>query len=48
MLAAKMDLLIKRLDGRAVEKKEVMNINDSGMTYEECRETRHIGTNCQS
>ena len=46
MLAAKMDLLIKRLDGRAVEKKEVMNINDSGMTYEECRETRHIGTNC--
>jgi len=32
MLAAKMDLLMKRLDERTIEKKEVMNIHDSGMT----------------
>jgi len=46
MLAAKMDLLMKRLDERTIEKKEVMHIHDSGMTYEECGETRHTGTNC--
>jgi len=46
MLAAEMDLLMKRLDERATKKKEVMHIHDSGMTYEECGETRHIGTNC--
>jgi len=40
MLAAKMDLLIKRLDERIVEKKEVMPIHDSGMTCEKCGETR--------
>jgi len=45
MLAAKMDLLTKRLDERATEKKEVMHIHDSGMTYEVCGETGHIGTN---
>jgi len=36
MLAAKMDLLMKRLDKRATMKKEVMHIHDSGMTCEEC------------
>jgi len=45
MLAAKMDLLMKRLDERTVEKKEVMHIHDSGMTCVEFGETRHIGTN---
>jgi len=45
MLAAKIDLLIKRLDERIVEKKEVMHIHDSGMTCEECGETGHTGTN---
>ena len=45
MLAAKMDLLMKRLDERAVEKKEVMDVNDSGMTYVECGETGHTSTN---
>ena len=45
MLAAKMDLLMKRLDKRTI-KKEVMHIHDSSMTCEECGETRHIGTNC--
>ena len=46
MLAAKMDLLMKRLDERATEKKEVMHIHGSGMTCEECGETGHTGINC--
>jgi len=46
MLATKMDLLIKRLDERAIEKKEVMHIYDSSMTCEECGEIAHICTNC--
>jgi len=46
MLAAKMDLLMKRLDERTIKKKKVMHIHDSGMTCEECGETGHIGTNC--
>jgi len=46
MLAAKMDLLMKRLEKRATEKKEVMHIHDSGMTCGECGETRHTCTNC--
>jgi len=45
MLAAKMDLLIKGLDERTIEKKEVMHIHDSGMTCEECGETGHTCTN---
>jgi hypothetical protein len=32
MLSAKMDLLMKRFDGRADEKNEVMHIHDSRMT----------------
>jgi len=46
MVAAMMDLLMKRLDERATKKKEVMHIHDLDMTCEECGETRHIGTNC--
>jgi len=46
ILAAKMDQLMKRLDERVIEKKEVMHIHDSKMTCEECGGTRHIGTNC--
>jgi len=46
MLAAKMDLLMKRLGERTVEKKEVMHIHDSSMTCEECGETGHSCTNC--
>jgi len=46
MLAAKMDLLMKRLDERATKKKEVMHIHDFGMTCDECEETGHTGTNC--
>jgi hypothetical protein len=46
MLSTKMDLLMKRLDDRASEKKEVMHIHDSGMTCEECGGTGHSGHNC--
>jgi hypothetical protein len=46
MLSAKMDLLMKRLDERATEKKEVMHVYDARMTCEECGETRHLGANC--
>jgi hypothetical protein len=46
MLSAKMDLLIKRLNERASEKKEVMHIHDSRMTCEECGETRHSSKTC--
>jgi hypothetical protein len=46
MLSAKMDLLMKRLDERAGEKKEVMHIHDSCMTCEECGDTGHSGSNC--
>jgi hypothetical protein len=46
MMSAKMDLLMKRLDERASEKKEVMHIHDSRMTCEECGGTGHSGSNC--
>jgi hypothetical protein len=45
-LSAKMDLLMKRLDERADEKNEVMHIHDSRMTYEECGDIGHSGSNC--
>jgi hypothetical protein len=45
MLFAKMDLLMKKLEDQANEKKEVMHINDSCMTCEECGNTRHLGNN---
>ena len=38
MVTAKLDLIMKKLD---IEKKEVMHINDSLMTCEECRDYRH-------
>ena len=43
MLSAKMDLLIKKLKGRANEKQEVMHIHDSRMTCEVCGNTGHLG-----
>ena len=46
MLSAKIDLLMKRLEDRGNEKKEVMHIHDSRMTYEECGNTGHLGNNC--
>jgi hypothetical protein len=41
MLSAKMDLLMKKLEDQANEKKEVMHIHDSRMTCEVCGNTGH-------
>jgi hypothetical protein len=46
MLPAKMNLLMKKLEDRANEKKEVMHIHDSRMTCEVCGDTRHLESNC--
>ena len=46
LLSAKIDLLMKRLEEQGNEKKEVMHIHDSRMTYEECGNTGHSGNNC--
>jgi hypothetical protein len=46
MLPAKMNLLMKKLEDRANEKKEVMHIHDSRMTCEVCGDTRHSESNC--
>jgi hypothetical protein len=40
------DLLMKKLEDRASEKKEVMYIHDSRMTCEVCGNTEHSGSNC--
>ena len=40
MMSTKMDLLMKKLKGRANEKQEVMHIHDSHMTCEEYGNTR--------
>ena len=45
-LSAKMDLLMKKLEDRANEKKEVMHIHDSYMKCEECGNIGHSGNNC--
>jgi hypothetical protein len=46
MLSAKIDLLMKKLEDRVSEKREVLHINDSRMTCEECGNTGHSGSNC--
>jgi hypothetical protein len=46
MLSTKMDLLMKKLDERDNEKKEVKLIHDSHITCEECGGTGHSGSNC--
>ena len=46
MLSTKLDLLMKKLDDRAGDKKEVMHIYDSHMTCEECGDTGHSGNHC--
>jgi len=46
MLSAKLDLLMKKLDDKAGDKKEVMHVYDSHMTCEECGDTRHLGNHC--
>jgi cytochrome c peroxidase len=46
MLSAKMDLLMKRLEDKAPEEKEVMQLFESRMTCEECGNTGHSGSQC--
>ena len=46
MLSTKLDLLMKKLDDRAGDKKEVMHIFDSNMTCEECGDIGHSGNHC--
>jgi hypothetical protein len=46
MMSAKMDLLMKKLEDRASDKKEVNFINEPRMTCEECGEVGHSGRNC--
>jgi hypothetical protein len=48
MISAKAELLMKKLEDRASEKKEVMHINDSRMTCEECGNTGIQGITVQS
>jgi len=46
MLSPKLDLLMKKLDDRDGDKKEVMHVYDSHMTCEECGDTGHSGNRC--
>jgi hypothetical protein len=49
MLATKLDLLIKCLDTRAIEKEAMygtVQALDSHMTCEVCGNTRHLGNDC--
>jgi len=49
MLAAKIDLLMKRLDDRAQEKEamtSIVNTIDSRMTCEVCGNIGHLGNDC--
>jgi hypothetical protein len=43
MVTAKLELIMKKLD---IEKKEVMHIDDSRMTCEECGDYGHSAVNC--
>jgi len=45
MVTAKLDLIMKKLD---IEKKEVMHINDSHMTYKECEDYPHSAVGCST
>jgi len=46
MLSTKLDLLMKKLDDKARDKKEVMHVYDSHMTCEECGDIGHSGNHC--
>jgi argonaute-like protein implicated in RNA metabolism and viral defense len=48
MVSAKLDLIMKKLEERDIEKKEVMHINDSRMTCEECGDLGHLGNSCST
>jgi hypothetical protein len=44
MLSAKIDLLMKRLEDKAPEEKEVMQLFESRMTCEKCGNNGHSGS----
>jgi len=44
MLSAKLDLLIKKLDDKGGDKKEVMHVYDSHMTCDKCGVKMAIST----
>jgi hypothetical protein len=46
MMSAKIDLLMKKLEDKAPEKKEVMQLFESCMTCEECGNTGHSRSQC--
>jgi hypothetical protein len=46
MMSTKLDLIMKKYEEQNIEKKEVMRINDSRMTCEECGDVGHSGNNC--
>jgi hypothetical protein len=46
MLFAKMDLIMKKLEDRDPQPKEVMQIYDTRMTCEECGNTGHTDKSC--
>jgi len=46
MVTAKLDLIMKKLDSKSNENREVMHIDDSYMTFEECGDTGNSGNNC--
>jgi hypothetical protein len=45
MVPAKLDLIMKKLDSKSNENREVLQIDDSCMTCEECGDTDHLGNN---
>jgi hypothetical protein len=46
MFSAKTDLLVRRLEDKALDKKEDMQLFEYHMTCEECGNTRHSGSQC--
>ena len=46
ILSAKRDLLMKKLDDKARDNKEVMHVYDSHMTCEGCGDTGHSRNHC--
>jgi hypothetical protein len=46
MLSTKMDLIVKRLEDKAPDNKEVMQLFESHMTCEECGNIGHSGNQC--
>jgi hypothetical protein len=46
MVTAKLYLIMKKLHSKSNENREVMHIDDSCMSCEECGDKGHLGNNC--